>query len=69
MENQMSELLLTAEQVAERLQVPPSTIKYWARIGRIPRAVSSKTVQRFVFDDVVAALSPKRTRKAVAHAG
>jgi hypothetical protein len=32
-------MLLTVRQVAEKLQAPPSTIKYWEARGIIPAAV------------------------------
>jgi excisionase family DNA binding protein len=47
---------LTAAELAERLRVRPSTIRAWARVGRIPMVRLSRRVLRFDFEDVVAAL-------------
>jgi excisionase family DNA binding protein len=52
----MTDELLTAEEVADRLRVKPDTIIGWAREGRIPAHRLSRKVIRFRFDDLVAAL-------------
>jgi DNA-binding transcriptional MerR regulator len=39
--------LLTAEQLAERLNLSPHTIKIWSREDRIPTIWLSATVRRF----------------------
>ncbi len=48
--------LLTAHEVADRLAVRPSTIRKWARQGRIPEVCLSPKVRRFDYGAVVAAL-------------
>jgi excisionase family DNA binding protein len=52
----MTDQLLTAEEVADRLRVKSDTIVVWARQGRIPAHRLSRKVIRFRFDDLVAAL-------------
>lgn len=39
--------LLTAAQLAERLKVRPSTVREWAKTGRIPEIRISAKVRRF----------------------
>jgi excisionase family DNA binding protein len=41
----MTDQLLTAEQLAERLQMHPKTIYLLARQGRIPRLVAGRAVR------------------------
>lgn len=48
--------LLTASELAERLAVRPSTVRKWARQGRIPEVCLSPKVRRFDYEAVVAAL-------------
>ena len=48
--------LLTAEELAERLRVRPSTIRLWAREGLIPVVKIGAKVLRFDVADVLAAL-------------
>lgn len=52
----MSDDLLTAGELAERLKVKPATIRQWSRSGRIPSRRLSHKVIRYCFSDVVAAL-------------
>lgn len=51
-----SNSLLTAEQIAARLSVSESTVKAWARSGRIPRVDVSPKIKRYSWPDVLAAL-------------
>ena len=58
--------LLTADELAERLQIRPRTIRLWARRGWIPAIRLSPKVVRFELDSVVHAMTtrhgnPKRT--------
>lgn len=55
--------LLTAAQLAERLKVRPSTVREWAKTGRIPEIRISAKVRRFDLAEVDAALR----RQAVSH--
>ena len=55
--------LLTAAQLAERLQVRPSTVREWAKTGRIPEIWISAKVRRFDPTEVESAL-----RRGVSHA-
>lgn len=52
--------LLTAAELAERLKLRPSTIKEWARRGRIPQVVLSPRVRRFDYEAVLRAVKRKR---------
>lgn len=57
--NQKQELL-TAEELAERLRVRPSTVRRWARSGRIPQISVSAKVLRFEYVAVLDALRARR---------
>ncbi len=48
--------LLTAEQIARRLQVRPSTVKAWAKSGRIPEHRLSAKVRRYDLSEVLEAV-------------
>ena len=48
--------LLTAEEVAEVLQVSPRTIREWARTRKIPAVRVSRKVRRFDLQDVLATI-------------
>ena len=48
--------LFTADQLAEHLQIRPSTVRLWARTGKIPVRILSPKVQRFDLADVLAAI-------------
>jgi predicted site-specific integrase-resolvase len=50
------QLLLSAAQVAERLELQPSTIKSWGREGRIPCIVLACNTIRYRMKDVIDAL-------------
>jgi len=52
----VTENLLTAEELADRLAVSPSTVIEWAREGRIPEIRASARIRRFDYEDVLAAL-------------
>ena len=49
--------LLTADEVADRLQVRPSTVKRWARQGRIPTVRLTPKVVRYELAAVVEAMT------------
>lgn len=53
--------LLTAAQLAERLKVRPSTVREWARSGKIPEHRLSPKVRRFDLAEVLSC----RDRKEV----
>jgi len=57
----MDRRFLTPTELAALLQLRPSTIKSWAREGRIPSLRFSKGVVRFELEAVMAAL--KRASK------
>ena len=59
----MTELLTTA-QLAEWLKVRPSTVREWAKTGRIPEIQISAKVRRFDPAEVESALR----RRGVSHA-
>ena len=50
-----AETLLTAEEVAEKLHLRPSTIRAWARGKIIPTVYLGTKVRRFRLSEVVAA--------------
>jgi excisionase family DNA binding protein len=50
-------VLLTSDELAERLRVRPATIRDWARRGRIPKVRLSYKVLRFEFSAVMSALT------------
>ena len=52
--------LLTAEEVAERLQVRPRTIRKWARCGFIPTIRLSPKVVRYDLAEVVEAMTKRQ---------
>ena len=55
--------LLTAEELAERLSLRPSTVKLWARQGFIPAIRITPKVLRFQLADVEEALCQKGQRQ------
>jgi len=57
--------LLTTEQLAERLQLSPHTIRDWSRDGKIPTIWLSRTVRRFDFGEVVKVLRDRAQRQEV----
>ena len=57
--------LLTGQELAERLRVSPSTIREWAREGRIPEVRISGKVRRFDFAEVLAVIRERhRSRES-----
>ena len=60
--------LLTAEELAETLHIRPSTVREWARRGRIPTVRLSPKVVRYSVAAVVQTVSnARRGGKAVPH--
>jgi len=57
--------LLTAEEIAVKLHLRPSTIKRWMQQRKIPCIRLSGTVVRFDWDAVVKALQQRAQAKAV----
>ena len=55
------ETMMTAAELAERLQVKPETILGWHRTGRIPGRRLTRKVLRFSLPDVMAALDSPTT--------
>lgn len=55
-EDMMIDDLLTADELAERLRVRPSTVRRWYRDGRIPAVRLTPKVIRFDYVSVVEAL-------------
>jgi DNA-binding transcriptional MerR regulator len=60
--------LLTADELAGRLQVRPSTIRQWARRGLIPTVRISPKVVRYDLASVVVAVTKRQCAKGVSHA-
>jgi len=52
--------LLTAEELADRLRVKPTTVKTWARDGLIPVCRLTPKVVRFNFEAVVKAMTDRQ---------
>jgi excisionase family DNA binding protein len=59
--------LLTADELAGRLQVRPSTIRRWAREGRIPTVRLSPKVLRYNLGAVVQAMRNGQKPEGVAN--
>ena len=55
----MSELL-TKPQLAERLQVSTRTVENLMAAGKITPAINEGKTLRFIFEDVLAELKPKK---------
>jgi len=58
----MTKDLLTGEELAARLRVRPSTVRTWARAGRIPTLRIGAKVIRFDFAEVCEMLRHEATR-------
>lgn len=52
-------MLLTAQELADRLAVSRQTVNTWAREGLIPEVRPSPRIRRFDYDDVVATLKQR----------
>ena len=52
----MAKRLLTYDELADQLDVKPSTIKTWVRAGKIPGVRITAKIIRFDLEDVVKAL-------------
>ena len=59
----MSDELLTAAELADRLKVKPDTVRVWVRSGKIPTRKLSHKVIRFSLPEVVAALESARPKE------
>ena len=57
--------LLTADELADRLQVRPSTIRRWAREGRIPTVRLTPKVVRYDLAAVVEAVQTDDGRQGI----
>ena len=60
--------LLTAEQLAKRLQVKPRTVKEWLRAGIIPATRLTPKVIRYDLQQVVTALEQRQEARGVSDA-
>ena len=63
-ENAKMTELLAAAQLAERLKVRPSTVREWAKTGRIPEIRISAKVRRFHPAEVEAVLRQQEVSRA-----
>jgi excisionase family DNA binding protein len=61
--------LLTAEDLAARLRSRPSTIRRWARAGRIPAVRVTAKVVRYDLAEVMRAMREGRKPREVSHVG
>lgn len=59
--------LLTADEVADRLQLRPSTIRRWARDGRIPAVRVTAKVVRYDLAEVLRAIREGKQPQGVAN--
>ena len=55
----MEQDLMTADQLAQRLGVKPSTVKSWLRAGLIPASRLTSKVIRYDMKEVVTALEER----------
>ena len=55
-----TETFLTAEEIAEKLRVPVSTVREWSREGVIPSVRISHKVIRYEWAEVVKAIQQHR---------
>lgn len=53
----MSNKLVTAEEIAQELNVSPSTVTEWGRQGKIPRVKISRKIIRYDKDNTLLVLS------------
>ena len=60
--------LLTADEVAHRLKVRPSTIRQWSRCGLIPTVRLSAKVVRYDLSALVEAMAKRQAPQEVSHA-
>jgi len=60
--------LLTASELAGRLQIRPRTVQSWARQGRIPTVRLSAKVVRFDWRAVLTALGDQAKHREVSRA-
>ncbi|MBI2192443.1 MAG: helix-turn-helix domain-containing protein [Planctomycetes bacterium] len=63
-----TEVLFTAEEVAERLRVAPQTVHQWRRDGRIPAIEITPRTFRFSYGQILAVLRGQ-SRRAEGAAG
>lgn len=59
--------LMTADEVAGRLNVRPATVRQWARRGWIPTVRLSRKVLRYNLDAVVEAMTNRQLAEGVRH--
>ena len=57
--------LLTAEELAQKLKVQPTTVQEWARSGRIPSLRLSPKVVRFQLTAVIESLTRSAALEAI----
>jgi hypothetical protein len=70
LELSMAEIeFLTEQDVAERLNVKPATVREWRRLGRIPAVKVSHKVVRYVWADIVDSIAQRQDESGVAHVG
>ncbi len=60
----MTDELLTADELAVRLRVRPSTVRNWSRRGLIPVRKLSPKVLRYVAAEVIDALANPQRKEA-----
>lgn len=63
----MDSEFLTAEQLAEKLQITADTVKIWARKDLIPAIRPTNKVLRFSLQDVLVAIHRKSLTKKRIH--
>lgn len=59
----VNQILLTADELAERLAVSPRTVIEWANAGLIPEVRLSERIRRFDYGEVINAIRQRSSAR------